>query len=362
MASLTKKEKRLLQEKKNGQRVEYRQKFRAHLVYETIYRKKPDRQVAEELNTTEKTVKKWRKRFKEQRMKGLHDEARSGAPPKFSIEQRCEVIAIACDKPNAYGFTLRPYWNLDSLAEATMQYMQGSAMSRSSVQRTLQRNDLRPHRQEMWLHSKDPMFREKVNDIVSLYLDPPKDAVVICVDEKTGMQALERKFEPEPSSPGKPGRYEHEYIRHGTTSLIAGFEITTGDVVAQCRPTRKADDLLAFMEKLAEGYPHQNVIIVWDNLNIHHDGPSKRWTQFNERHGNRFTFFYTPKHASWMNQIEIFFSILHRRCLKWGSFHSTQKLEDVVLRFIQHWNQDEGHPFNWTFGGYPMQEKAKEAG
>ncbi|QQK76251.1 IS630 family transposase [Salicibibacter cibarius] len=361
MASLTKKEKRLLQEKKNGQSVEYRQKFRAHLVYETIYRKKPDRQVAEEQNTTEKTVKKWRKRFKEQGMKGIHDSPRSGAPRKFTIEQRCEVIAIACDKPKAYAFPIRPYWSLDSLAEAAAQHAQGPAMSRSSVQRTLQRNDLRPHRHDMWLHSKDPRFREKVNDIVSLYLEPPKDAVVICVDEKTGMQALERKFEPKSALPGQPGRYEHEYIRHGTMSLIAGFEITTGDVVAQCRPTRKADDLMAFMEKLAAAYPHQEVIIVWDNLNIHHDGPSERWSKFNERNGNRFSFYYTPKHASWMNQIEIFFSILHRRCLKWGSFHSQEALKANVMAFIQHWNYEEGHPFNWTFGGYPMQHEPKEA-
>ncbi len=172
------------------------------------------------------------------------------------------MIAIACDQPKKYGFSTYTHWALDILTKAAVHHAQGPKMSRSSIHRTLQRNDLHPHRYEMWLHSKDPKFREKVNDIVSLYLDPPKDAAVICVDEKTGMQALEHKMDPQPVLPGKPGRYEHEYIRHGTTSLIAGYEITSGHVVAQVNSTRKAEDLLAFMDKLAAAYPDQKVIIV----------------------------------------------------------------------------------------------------
>ncbi|QKY71296.1 IS630 family transposase [Lentibacillus sp. CBA3610] len=331
------------------------------MIWQLTQENQTEYQVAENLDISVKTVKKWRNRYAENREGGLYDRYRSGAPAKFNVQQRCEVIAIACDQPWNYGYSTHTHWNLDILSEAAAHNAQGPVMSRSSVQRTLKRNDLHPQSYEMWLHSKDPRFREKVNDVVSLYLDPPKDAVVISVDEKTGMQALERKMEPQPALPGKSGRYEHEYIRHGTESLIAGFEINTGKVVAQVRPTRKADDLLAFMEKLACAYPDQNVIIIWDNLNIHKDGPSQRWSRFNEKHNNRFSFHYTPIHASWVNQVEIFFAILHKRCLKWSSFCSAEALKEAVLAFIDQWNQEEAHPFNWTFGGYPMQHEPKEA-
>lgn len=288
MIFLSRREQNTLHHWKNGQRIEYRMKLRATIIWQLAHENKSERQVAKTLGISVKTVKKWRDRFIENRLGGLYDLHRSGAPGKFNVQQRCEVIAIACDKPN-YGFPTHTHWNLDILVKASAHHVQGPEMSRSSIHRTLQRNDLQPHRYQMWLRSKDPNFREKVNDIVSLYLDPPKDAVVICVDEKTGMQALERKMEPQSALPGRPGRYEHEYTRHGTESLIAGFEISTGNVVAQVRPTRKAVDLLDFMEKLAKAYPDQKVIIVWDNLNTHKDGPSGRWSRFNERHGNRFS-------------------------------------------------------------------------
>jgi len=235
-------------------------------------------------------------------------------------------------------------------------------MSRSSVFRTLSDNELKPHKMRMWLHSKGPQFKEKVNDIVSLYTDPPEDAVVLCIDEKTGMQALERKYETRPAQPGEPGRYEYEYIRHGTQSLIASFEIKTGEVYGECGSTRTAADLEHFMENIARKYKDcSKIIIIWDNLNIHKDGPSERWTTFNQRHNNKFEFHYTPIHASWVNQVEIFFSILQKRCLKWANFHSTEELKEKVMAFIKRWNETDGHPFNWTFRGYPMQSQEKEA-
>lgn len=151
---------------------------------------------------------------------------------------------------------------------------------------------------------------------------------------------------------------EYEYIRHGTQNIITSFDVKTGKVYAECRDRRKAEDLLEFMENLALKYKeYTKVIIVWDNLNIHRDGPSKRWTEFNKRHGNKFEFRYTPLHASWVNQVEIFFSILHKRTLKHGSFESKEYLKQKVMAFIQRWNEKEGHPFNWTFRGYPMQDK-----
>ncbi|WP_324669939.1 IS630 family transposase [Geochorda subterranea] len=198
-----------------------------------------------------------------------------------------------------------------------------------------------------------------MNRIVGLYRDPPDDAVILCIDEKTGMQALERKHETRRAIPGRPGRCEYEYIRHGTQSLLAAFDIRTGRVTARCGPTRTAEDLVSLLEAVAEAYREAaRIIVIWDNLDIHHDGPQARWSRFNARHGGKFEFVYTPRHASWVNQVEIFFSILQRRCLKHGDFHSAEELRERVLAFIARWNTEEGHPFHWTFRGYPMQERA----
>jgi len=221
-------------------------------------------------------------------------------------------------------------------------------MSVTEVRRTLRAAALHPHRVRMWLHSPDPAFRPKVRRICDLYRRAPDDGVVLCVDEKTGMQALEHKYPMKRARIGRDGRVEFEYIRHGTRALIAGFDPHTGQVIAQCRKRRTAEDLLAFMELVAKKYPTGKVYIVWDNLNIHDE---RRWREFNLRHGGRFRFVYTPLHASWVNQIEIWFSILHRRVLKYGTFANTRELVAAVLGFVAHWNRREAHPFRWTFTG-----------
>jgi hypothetical protein len=141
--------------------------------------------------------------------------------------------------------------------------------------------------------------------------------------------------------------------------LLCAFEVHTGNVVADCGDTRKAADLVQFMERIATAYPHQTVHVIWDCLNIHFDGKDSRWTTFNERHGNRFVFHYTPKHASWVNQVECFFSILQRQCLTHGSFDSVEELREAVLAFLDDWNRNKAHPFRWTFTGYPLQTGEK---
>ncbi len=358
---LTREQRRDLQQILRSHKVEQRLFLRASIVWQLFEENRSEACVAKNLQITTKTVRKWKHRFMEKGMDGLHDLPRSGAPPKFPVEQRCEVIAIACDKPENYGFEGDARWTLNTLTEAVNKHIDHLEMSRSSVHRTLQEVDLKPHRISMWLHSKDPAFKEKVNDVVALYNAPPEDAVVLCVDEKTGMQATERKYETKGPQPGKQGKYEHNYIRHGTLSLFSAFNTQTGYVTAWCNKTRKAEDLLAFMNLVAGEYrDKKKIIIIWDNLNTHHEGPSKRWTQFNEQHGNKFEFHYTPIHASWVNQVELFFSILQKRCLKHGSFRSVQDLETKVMAFIRRWNEKEGHPFNWTFRGYPLQNQKKE--
>jgi hypothetical protein len=183
--------------------------------------------------------------------------------------------------------------------------------------------------------------------------------VVLSIDEKTGMQALERRFEDRPAAPGRKRRREFEYKRHCTQSLLCAFNVHTGHAEVACGPTRTGDDLVRFMEDVAVRYPTGTVHVIWDCLNIHFDGAAERWTQFNARHGNRFVFHYTPKHASWVNQVECFFSILQRQCLRDGSFGSVDELRAAVLAFIADWNT-RARPFRWTFSGYPLQTGIKK--
>jgi transposase len=302
--------------------------------------------IAQQMNCTEKTVRKWRDRFANlSTEKALDDAYRSGRPCRVPVEVRYQLISLACNRPN--GVLFRRVWSLASLSDELYEHTQ-CRISRSEISRLLNATSLRPHRVRMWLHSPDPNFNEKVVRICSLYRSPPPNATVLCVDEKTGMQALERKYPLHASNDSTEQRNEFEYIRHSTRSLIAALNIRSGNVTAHCGSTRKATDLEKFMDEVANRYRHNSVYIIWDNLNIH---SAYKWEDWNKRHGDRFHFVYTPVHASWVNQMEIFFGILHRRVLKHGDFRSAIELENNVMKFINHWNAIEGHPFNWKFRG-----------
>lgn len=320
--------------------------------------------VARRLDVSRDTVRKWRDRYLAEGPKGLRDRPRSGRPVEIDPLVRCLVVAMACGKPEDFGVLCRQVWTLDSLHAAFLQEMEdwsGAQISRSSLVRILYEADLKPHKMRMWLHSPDPEFRSKVTEICELYLAPPAGAIVLCVDEKTGMQALGRKHPTRQPAPNRAGRIDYEYVRNGTRKLLAAFNPHSGEVYGEVREHRKAVDLVEFMDNLAELHPQGDVHIVWDNLNIHYDGPDQRWTKFNQRHGNRFHFHYTPLHASWVNQIELFFGILQRRVLRHGVFDSLEELDRAVLGFIEHWNTHEQHPFAWKFKGYPLQYGTEEA-
>ena len=342
-----------------GQRIEHRLRLRATIIWQLFVDGQSAAAVAGALQVTVKTVHKWRRRYLAEGMKGLRDRPRCGAPGRFTVGQRCEVLGIACDAPVNYGYPQGSVWTLDRLTDTARARVAGPPMSRSSIRRTLTEVHLRPHKIRMWLHSRDPLFKEKVNDVVGLYLAPPTDAVVLSIDEKTSIQALERPYRRKPARPGRPGRQEFEYKRHGTTSLIAAFNVGSGKVLHHLGPTRTADDLLCFMETVAEHYRDaKQVVVIWDNLNIHFDGTAQRWSAFNARHGNKFEFHHTPIHASWVNQVEVLFSLLQKDCLRWGSFRSVAELETAITQFLERWNVLDGHPFHWTFRGYPLQSKA----
>ncbi len=306
-------------------------------------------EIAAQQRVSVDAVSKWRGRYARLGIKGLGDRARSGRPSRLTPVEKLEIVSLACEPaPEDHGLA---GWTLDRLAQE-IERRGIATISRSWLQVLLARAELRPHKHKMWLHSVDPTFREKVTAIVDMYLSPPADVTVLCVDEKTGMQAVERKHPGRPAAPGRLARREYEYIRHGTQSLLAAFDPRSGEVLACCGRTRTGDDLEAFMEQVAAAVPGQ-VCVIWDNLNIHH---GKRWERFNERHDKRFRFLYTPLHASWVNQIELWFGVLQRRCLTRASFKSAAALGQAVLAFADYWNAEAGHPFRWSFTGYPATE------
>jgi transposase len=329
------------------------------------------REIAGRLGVPVRRVERWRGRFLRKRLKGLGDLPRRGHALKFGSVTRCEIIALACE-PIGQKNTGK-----DSRGKAkyipitrTIEHVRQEAIARgivstigrTTVQRILSQGDVRPHLVRGWLHSPDSQFREKVTEICDLYLNPPPGSTVLCIDEMTGVQALEHRF-PDHWGPGRPRgcpRREWEYTRHGTQTVIAAFDVRTGKVVATCGARRTGKDLQRFMRTVAAQYPEGPVHVIWDNLNIHRDGPTRRWSRFNRRHGGRFVFHFTPKHASWVNQIELFFSIVHRQCLRHGDFHSVAELRAALLGFIASWNA-RSHPFRWSFTGYPLQAEEKLA-
>ena len=311
------------------------------------------RAAAKLLGCTDKTVALWRERFADSGIDGLNPHKSPGRPPRIDPVSKCQLVALACDRPGDHGVKFRPAWTVDALCAAYhASFPDLEKMSRTSVLRVLNQADFRPHRMRVWLHSPDQDFRRKVNEICDLYLAPPPGAIVLCVDEKTGMQALSRKFPTKLAAPGQQGREEFEYRRHGTVTLIAAFNPHTGEVFGLVSRQRRQADLNAFMEALAVQFPNKIIHIVWDNLNTHLDAKCQRWTAFSKRHDGRFHFHHTPIHASWTNQVEIFFGVLHKRVLRHQSYTFTAKLTTAVEGFLNHWNLNERHPFRWTFSGY----------
>ena len=320
--------------------------------------------VARAVGCNEHTVRKWRKRFSAcSSTMALADLARSGRPPTVTVETRCEVIKLACRRPSEkppkkkVHAPFRNVWTLASLRDAVEREV-GVSLSVSEIRRILRSEGLRPHKMQLWLHSPDPHFREKVRRICDLYRSPPAGSHVVCVDEKTSIQALSRKHPTKLPGPGRAGRQEFEYVRHSTRALLAAFDIRDGKVFGQCRARRTAADLDDFMEALARRYPTGDVYVVWDNLNTH---CGDQWEAFSRRHGGRFHFVHTPLHASWVNQVEIWFGILQRRLLRYGEFTSVEDLSARIEGFIAHWNRFEAHPFRWTFRGRFSQHPEQRA-
>lgn len=319
-------------------------------------------EIAHRLSVSVATVRKWKARFrKSPRLVGLLDSPRSGRPATIPVAVRCRLVQLACERPDDLKKPppFRDIWTHASLADA-LEDDCGHRLSVSEVGRTLRFEKIRPHRVRQWLKSSDPDFMTKAKRVCRLYLNAPKDAVVVCVDEKP-MQVLERKHATHTNPRDGSVRYEYEYKRHGTQCLLAAFNVKTGRVFGRVVPSRSAKALVSFMNELARRYPGKKIYVVWDNLNTHYDGKDDRWTKFNARHGYRFRFVYTPKHASWMNQVEIWFSILQRRVLSHADFSTPTAQAERVEGFIKHWNCWERHPFRWTWRTEKLQNQQRLA-
>lgn len=311
-------------------------------------------EIARLLNCKRDTVRKWCDRFvASPTVSAIEDESRPGKPRVIPVEVRCDIVKYACSHPSDWKIEAREIWTLGALRDV-LRSETGFELSEMEISRTLRDSEIRPHRMKLWLNSPDPDFRAKVKKICHIYTNPPKDTHVLCIDEKTSIQALDRNYKNKLPTKGKAGKIEFEYERNGTTSLIGAFEVKTGKAYGVCSPTRTAEDMLSFMDMVA-GYYKGKVIVIWDNLNTH---TGERWDTFNSDNGSRFQFEHTPIHASWMNQIEIWFGILHRRVIKYGVFPSVDDLIAKIQKFITQWNAHEAHPFNWKFRG----EFAKASG
>jgi transposase len=295
------------------------------------------------------SVSMWRGRVASQGVAGLREAQRPGRPRRISDVQRLQLLSLACEPAEQRGRTTP---TLDELCERAAGRGVVEHISRSHLQRILQAAELRPHRVRQWLHSPDPQFREKVNAICALYRQAPKGSVVLSIDEKTGIQAIERKHADRAPRPARARRQEFEYIRHGTQALTAALDVHSGRVLARCTDRRTQDDLVAFMEEVARAYPKGRVHVVWDNLNTHR--AYGVWKDFNARHGGRFAFHFTPLHASWVNQIELLFAIYARRVLRHASHTCIAHLRQRTQDFIAQRNHSP-KPFKWTFAGFELQ-------
>ena len=323
----------------------------------------------------------------------LSDAPRSGAPETFTGEQVTQILATACEPPENSG---RPidHWTHRELTDEVITRRFVSSISIRQVGRYLEQADLQPHRSKYWLNTKekDPdVFKQQVHNVCQTYLDAPElyfqeNTYTVSVDEMPGIQALERIEKTIPMAPGQPARIEYEYKRHGTLCLIGNWDVVQGQLLSPTiGETRTEEDLLRHFQTLVQTDPTARWVVVLDNLNVHCSESLVRWIaalegidestlgrkgksgilksmatrrEFLEDRSHRIRFVFTPKHSSWLNQIEIVFGIVYRRAVARGNFRSLAALQDRLLRFIEYFNRTFARPFRWTYTGRPVNAQA----
>jgi transposase len=292
-----------------------------------------NKEVAASLDLDDVTVGKWRRRFVERRMDGLHDEPRCGAPRTID-DARIETVIVKTLESLPADAT---HWSSRGMAKA-------SGVSVSSVQRIWRAFGLQPHRMETFKLSTDPDFVAKVRDVVGLYVSPPEHALVLCVDEKSQIQALDRSQPMLPMRPGQPARRSHDYTRHGTTSLFAALDIATGQVIGKCYGRHRAAEFRKFLDEIEAAVPDNlDVHLVMDNYATHKTPLIRKWLAKRPR----WHVHLTPTSASWLNQVERFFGLLTDKKIRRGIYRSVAALKRDIDSFIRHHNADP-RPFRWT--------------
>lgn len=289
--------------------------------------------IAERLGLTRATVGVWRKRYLTQRLAGLYDEPRPGGPRSIRDEQIATLLRRTLNTKPKDG----THWTCRSIAEETK-------LSKSTVQRVWNAFGLQPHRQKHFKISTDPFFVEKVRDIVGLYLNPPDHAVVLCVDEKSQIQALDRTQPTLPLGLGYVEGVTHDYVRHGTTTLFAALDIASGRVIAKCKQRHRHQEFLAFLRDIEAAVPEKlDVHLIADNYATHKHPSVRRWLAARPR----FHVHYTPTYSSWLNQVEIWFNIITQRAIRRGSFRNVRDLRLKIEIFVERYNRT-CQPFTWT--------------
>ncbi len=282
---------------------------------------------------------KWRRRFAEEGIAGLADRPRPGGPRRYGHDERLRVFQTACSPPPE-GET---QWTVRSIAAVV-------GIGKSQVQKILAEADLKPHQVRSWLQSIDPEFETKQAEVCGLYLNPPEGAIVVSIDEKTSVQAKEPIRKEIAMAPGKPTRREFEYRRHGTVALLAALLVHTGEIKGSVYERNSRVEFLDFLELLEAEIPaDKEVHAILDNLQVHKTPEVVAWVEAHPR----WHFHFTPTHASWLNQIELWFSILSRRVLRRGTFKSKDDLKAQLLSFIERYNPT-AKPFAWTYQGKPL--------
>jgi len=292
-----------------------------------------NKEICAVLNVDANTVGKWRRRYAEGRLDGLFDEPRPGRPPEIGDDEIAETIRLTLETMPADA----THWSLRSMGRAV-----GHAPS--TIHRIWQAFGLQPHRVEAFKLSTDPLFVEKVRDIVGLYMAPPEQALVLCVDEKSQIQALDRTQPVLPMRPGQAERRSHDYTRHGTLSLFAALDVATGKVIGKCFARHRGSEFLKFLREIEISVPLDlDVHLVMDNYSTHKTPAIRRWLG---RHP-RWHVHFTPTSASWINQVERFFAALTEKQIRRGAHRSTRELEQAIRNYINTVNEDP-KPFRWT--------------
>jgi transposase len=288
-------------------------------------------EIARRTGLSKPTVIAWKKRYAAEGIGGLEDRPKPGKP---RVTDDVAIVLATLEPPPArLGVT---HWSSRLLAAEL-------SLSNVKVAKVWREYGLQPWRRETFKFSTDPQLEAKVRDVVGLYLNPPDKAVVLCIDEKSQVQALERTAPVLPLRPGIPEKATHDYVRHGTTTLFAALETATGKVTGACYPRHRHEEFLSFLRQVAKAYPRRQLHIVTDNYGTHKHQDVKAWLEKNPR----ITLHFTPTSASWLNMVEIFFGIITRQAIRRGSFTSVEDLIAAIGNFIDGWN-DRCHPFTWT--------------